>query len=166
MADEWRVIDEFLNYEVSELGEIRNVFFGNVLSSRPNQRGALMLGLLLDGRQHMRAVNLLVVRAFLPLPLNSHYNTIIHLDGNRMNCRADNLMWRPLWFARAYHQQFESRNYDGWKVQIELTNTGEIFNNPREAAMVYGLLETDIRVDLMMQKGVYPGNLLFRYVRD
>jgi hypothetical protein len=164
MSEEWRKIDDFPNYEVSSYGRVRNTFNQAFLTSRPNQWGSMMLGLSGNGGQAMRSVNVLVLYAFGEPPLQTNFNTPIHLDGDRTNCRIENLMWRPLWFAREYHAQFEKYSYDKWKVKIRLIGPGEIFTNPREAAMKYGLLEKEIRLDLTNRRGVYPGGYLFEQI--
>jgi hypothetical protein len=128
---------------VSRDGRVRNDDTDHIMAMTRNQQGVIQVGLSRDKKQYRRAVGLLVAKAFLAPPALETFNTPIHLDGDLSNNHAENLMWRPRWFAMKYHAQFHSdqRGFDGPIVEI---HTGDVFPNSWAAAMEYGLLDRDI----------------------
>src|SRR4051812_39853202 len=91
---EWRSIQGFPGYEVSNMGEVRSWYRGVVrilkLYQQPN--GYFRLSLCRSGRQqrrHGRYIHTLVLEAFQgPRPPGMEAR---HLDGNKSNNRNDNL---------------------------------------------------------------------------
>jgi hypothetical protein len=164
VREQWLALDEFPNYAVNRQGEIINLTNGAVLRPRPNQRGVLMIGLVEDGIQKMRSVALLVAKKFLDPPEEDWFDTVLHRDGQKANCHADNLLWRPRWFVIEYHRQFDRyTDYKKWKAPLIELKTGKTFSNPREASYEFGVLEKEVIQDLHRNDGVYPGGLQFRY---
>lgn len=144
--EQWSVIDEFPNYAVSNHGRIQNLVHGRIMAPNVNQRGAPMAGLYQDddNRQHKRSIALLVANAFLQPP-DSPNDTPIHLDGDKANAHVDNLMWRPRWFAIAFHKQFKSPPWCRLTVPLIETETQELFpGGSLQVASRFGLLEKQI----------------------
>lgn len=145
MQEDYIEIEEFPNYYVSNFGKVVNMARGGAeLAQHINQQGIVRVGMVRDRIQHTRAVAPLVGHAFLPDPPQEH-NTIIHLDGNRQNCRADNLMWRPRWFAIKFHKQFLWdafwNNYNHPLYEVE---SGRTYQNATEVCMTEGLYISDV----------------------
>lgn len=157
--EDWREIELFPKYSVSDTGYVRNNRTGYRLSRLPNQSGAVYVGLISDNKQNNRSVALLVAEAFLPPPtLRKHrlaFGTPINLDGDRFNNHVLNLAWRPLWYARQYHQQF-IQYHRGSDAPIQDLDTGEIFETALDAAMKFGLLEKDIWLAMEANEEVWP----------
>lgn len=143
----WMVseIPEFPGYFVNTRGHVLNDK-EVVLTISPNQRGIATVGLMLDGVQYRRSVAVLVATAFVDCPYEflDKDPTPIHLDGNRLNCSAGNLMWRSLAVAMAYHKDISQGISNEWTDPILLVETEEVFTTPRDAAMTYGIPEMDI----------------------
>ena len=109
---------------------------------------------------------MIVAKTWLPQPERDTFDTPIQLDGVRRNCRADNLMWRPRWFAIAFHKERRTEIYPNWRASFELVETGEVFEHPRECAMKYGVLENDVAVALANgHNHVFPQWFHFRIIR-
>ena len=125
MKEQWRSIENFPGYSVSNYGQIRTDRSGRILSLNENQFGVLQVGMMRDGIQRHRSVPLLVAKAFIPQP-HVPFDTPINLDGNRHNNQVDNLVWRPRWFAVLYNQQFRHPYENPINVPIEDLKTGEI----------------------------------------
>lgn len=153
--ENWRPIEDFPGYSVSDYGNIRTDKSGRVLILSENQYGVLQVGMMRDGVQRHRSVPLLVAKAFLP-ELPGPFDTPINLDGNRHNNHISNLVWRPRWFAIKYNQQFRYP-YDRPILSpvIDL-KTREISENSFECAKRYGLLEHDLVLSILNRTYVWP----------
>ena len=166
MQEEWRAICNIDNYEISTFGNIGSRKTTGPRSPSLNQQGVNKITFYQDGRYITRSVSLLVAQTFLPDPPREYFNTPIHLDGDRSNCRVDNLMWRPRWFAIKYHQERRQEPFPNWTRSFEVVETGEIFDHPRDCAIKYGLLEgTDLGIHhaIMNEKFVFPIGFYLRW---
>lgn len=159
--EKWVLISEvdpehdFDRYSVSNLGRIRNNNTQRIMVIRRTNLGVYYVGLQSDsGIQRNRSIALLVARAFVG-GYSDSFDSTIHLDGERSNNRADNLMWRPFWFAKKYHDQFK-RPYPELEVPIVERKTGEVMNRMWEACLKYGLLEADLHIAIMNRTFVWP----------
>lgn len=141
--EEWREIPGFESYAVSNLGRVLNIETDRIMALTKNQQDIVKVNLMQDGRLSTRSVALMVANQFLPDPVEPS-DTPIHLDGDRTNCGADNLVWRPRWYAINYHRQFEHVTPYRMHVPIENLCTGERFRGTLEASIYYGILEHDI----------------------
>lgn len=161
--EEWAPVDDFPGYSVSSLGRVKNDDRDRVLTRLVNQHGIVHVGMVRDRLQYKRGVAVLVARSFLPPPYPETFDTIIHLDGDRVNNEFTNLMWRPRWFAIAYHKQFGNDEM-AYPVPIEDVKTGERFKNSIQAAMRYGLLDKEILTATLNRTYVWPTYQTFRVV--
>lgn len=87
----WRTIDDNSNYLVSDTGRIRRRGSASDKYASVNPRGYLNVDLYQNGKRSKRRVHRLVAEAFIPNPDNKP--EINHIDGNKLNNRADNLEW-------------------------------------------------------------------------
>lgn len=86
--EEWKDIKDFINYQVSNLGRVRNKTRGNILS--PNNNGSNYLSVQL-GKGKRRYIHRLVAQEFIPNSRNC--KEINHINGNRMDNRINNIEW-------------------------------------------------------------------------
>lgn len=161
----WRKIPGFDNYSVSDEGDIRNDDTQRILQQAANQQDIATVGLMHDGIQYRRSVARLVAEAFLEDPGNANFDTPIHLNGDRSNCSAVNLRWRPRWFAVRYHQQFHD-DHEGFVVPIQDIDTGEVYENSWEACLQHGLIERELVQAMLRRTHVFPTFQEFRVYRD
>lgn len=159
-SDDWCPIDGFPGYSVNPLGNVRNDLSKRLLAPRYNQYGVPYVGLMRDWEQCIRSLPKLVARAFLPKP-SPIFDTPVQIDGDRSNCRADNLMWRPRWYAVKYNRQFEGDRYDHpIEAPIRaITDDDEedpIFPNSLAAACNYGLLEREVVLSVLNRTPAWP----------
>lgn len=161
MLTEWQQIRFFPGYSVSDTGFVRNDDSGRVMSMLVNQSGVVNVGLTKNKIQYKRAVALLVAQAFLVPPRQESFDTPINLDGDRTNNNAENLVWRPKWFAVKYFRQFKD-SISSPPMAVEEINTSEKFSTSWEAATAYGLLDRDIRVSVVARTEVWPTYQRFR----
>lgn len=88
---EWRAIDGYSNYEVSDSGEIRNKTTGRILCAFNDKDGYKGVHLNSNGASHTRKVHRLVASAFLePDPIRDQVN---HKNGDKADNRVSNLEW-------------------------------------------------------------------------
>lgn len=159
--DIWKTVQDFPKYVVSPEGVVKNKKRDTIVKTRQNRQGIAMVSLMGDDARHTRSVALLVAQAYLMPPKNPAYNSIIYLDGDRTNCAARNLMWRPRWYAVRYHKMFERDPID---VSVMIEDTGEIFGTLREACMKYGLDEQYTYIDMLNGDRCFHYNYRFRRV--
>jgi len=155
MIEEWRPIQGFPGYSVSDGGHVRNDESGQTMSMLVNQGGIVNVGLTKNRVQYKRSVALLVAHAFIKTARSFEFNTPINLDGDRFNNVVANLLWRPRWFAVQYVQQFK-REPPGFDVPIVDVVTGEQFKTSWDAAVQYGLLDVDIVLAITCKTWVWP----------
>lgn len=154
MSD-WAPIEGFPGYSVNPLGQVRHDAFNRLLHPRINQYGVPYVGLMREWRQCNRSLPRLVANAFLIRP-NEIFDTPINLDGDRTNCRADNLMWRPRWYAVQYVSQFKDRYDNPIRTSVRAIETGERFPNSLAAGCRYGLLEREVVLSILNRTPAWP----------
>lgn len=159
---DWEPAPHFPGYSVSSDGRVRNDVRGREMRLSINQYGTVKVGLTQDGARVTVQVADLVAETFLPDP-PPNFDTVVHLNGDKSDCRADNLVWRPRWFAMKYHRAVRSEE-DRVCALFEELGTGEMFESVEEAGRRYGLLPSDIRQDLRDQHAFLPEGQKFRYL--
>lgn len=153
--DEWRPVEGFLGYSINPLGQVSRDATGRLLIPRYNQYGVPYVGLMREWQQCSRSLPRLVASAFLPTP-SDIFDTPIQIDGDRSNCRADNLMWRPRWYAVLYNRQFDDRYEHFIEEPVRSVNEGERFPNSLLAACRYGLLEREVVLSILNKTPTWP----------
>jgi hypothetical protein len=88
-AEEWKDIIDYTNYEVSNLGNIRNKKTGRILKKN-NIGGYAFIGLS-KGKCKIFPIHRLVCHAFIPNPENK--SQVNHIDKNGLNNIISNLEW-------------------------------------------------------------------------
>lgn len=166
MREQWYELDEFPDYAVSSFGEVHNIKTGMPRRTSINQQGIVKISLYKDGRELItRSVAVLVAEAFCD-GQTEFFNTPIHLDGDRENCRADNLMWRPRWFAVQYHRQFQSPEFHASDVHIVDVDTGKEYYSVKEACMDLGLYYNDVYRSYIHEQQIPLTRQEFRLVEE
>jgi hypothetical protein len=152
---EWCEIVGFSGYSVSDAGKVLNETTGRIMRTYMNSHGIETVGLMRQGVQRKRSVAVLVGDAFIRTARSLQFNTPINLDGDRTNNRVTNLAWRPLWFARKYHQQFHI-GPQGFACPVQNLHTGEVFKTTWDAATLQGLLERELVMAILNRTYVFP----------
>lgn len=163
MNEQWEVCEDFPDFGVSNLGFIEDIERSRLVPTRVNQQGILMVTIKdPTGKQFTRSVALLVARAFVTKP-NKHFDSIIHLNGERTDCRAFNLMWRSRPFALRYHDMF---NHAPYRVSVHIPQTDEYFYSLREACTTYGLVEEIAFHSMYNNEPCFPYGWTLKEVTD
>lgn len=149
---EWKSIEGFPEYSVSDLGEIRRDDYDRMVKTRQNKQGVLMVSLYTKGKMKTKGVALIVANAFLDPPRNEFYDSVINLNGDRSDCRAVNLMRRPRPFTVRYFKMFDDQPY---RSTIYVPEINGYFQSIRQFCVMYGLIEGDVVSDMWSQRRVF-----------
>ena len=89
----WKAIDGYLNYQVSNMGRVRNCVSGRILQPGVNQNGYYFVFLFQDTRGKQFRVHRLVANEFLEKPPSIQNLVVDHIDRNRKNNMITNLRY-------------------------------------------------------------------------
>lgn len=96
-GEEWRDIIDHEDYQVSNLGRVRNAETGRILKQYWNggrkRDGYLRVDLRTNKKTYKLSVHRLVALAFIPNPDPENLIQVNHKDENKSNNHADNLEW-------------------------------------------------------------------------
>jgi hypothetical protein len=153
-VSEWHDIQGYPGYVINEQGAVLSDYTNRLLVPRANAQGFLMIGLTRDKVQTTHSVATLVADAFLGPPRHPAFNSVIHLNGDRLDCRAMNLMRRARWFAVRYHRMFHDLPY---RVRVYIPSLDQKFSSLRDFCTTYGLIESQAYVAMMNHEPCHPG---------
>jgi hypothetical protein len=106
--EEWKTIQEFPNYEVSNLGNVRNKKHQILKPSLTNNY--LHLCLRKDNKTYTRALHKLVCQTFIPNPFNKP--SVDHIDSTK---KLDNSIYNLRW-ADYTEQQLNKQKSDNHNI--------------------------------------------------
>lgn len=153
--DDWVPVPDFQGYSVNPLGQVRQDSTNRLLNIRFNQYGVPYVGMMRDWQQCIRSLPRLVANTYLESP-SEIFDTPIQLDGDPANCRMDNLMWRPRWYAVKYKRQFEHPYENPIHAPIRVAHSRGRFPNSFAAACRYGLLEKEVVLSILNHTPAWP----------
>lgn len=99
LVEEWRDIEGYEDYQVSNLGQVRSFKQGRkgkiltLTKNYKNEHLGLGVSLRKDKKSEWHRVSYLVLSTFVDKPKDDKFYVPLHLDGNERNNRLDNLMW-------------------------------------------------------------------------
>ena len=94
--EEWRSIDGYINYQVSNIGRVRNANNGRMLKLSLKHLGYYDVGLSKEGKQHIFQVHRLVAKEFLENPDHLNYYTVDHIHRDNINNKVYNLRYATI----------------------------------------------------------------------
>lgn len=167
--ERWRLIRNFINYEVSDFGRVRNKETHCIIKPQLGSSGYLTVRIRKHhGDYDKPALNVhrLVAEAFLDgggsdLQVN-------HKDGNKLNNHVDNLEWCTR-KENAQHAMrmglFSPEPPDPSKRKVRIVESGETFGSIRDCARALNVAEQHIWACLNGRRNTRNG-LHFEYVDD
>lgn len=147
--EEWRSIDEYINYQVSNIGRVRNCNTGKILKPKIQSGGYCQVSLYKDKKQKIFLIHRLVANEFIDNPDDKQF--VDHVDHDKSNNCINNLRWASNKenAGNSLKQQNTSSTYKGvcwekrakkWMAYIQLDgkfkNLG-YFDNEEDAARAY-----------------------------
>lgn len=126
MKEVFCIIKDYLNYSVSNLGNVRNDKTGRILKPGNSGDGYFTVALCKNGEVKHFRVHRLVAQAFIPNPLG--LPEVNHIDEDKLNNRAENLEWCSRQYNQEYSLSKQVAQYDlsgnliaTWKSLMEIT---------------------------------------------
>ena len=94
--DEWRSIDGYINYQVSNIGRVRNSKTGRILKPQLGNDGYYDVGLSKDVKFKRHSIHRLVANEILQKPSNIIHYVVDHIDHDRTNNKFYNLRYATI----------------------------------------------------------------------
>ena len=151
--EEWLPLVGYPGYEASDLGRIRNTQTNTILAISRTGDARPSVALNKNHVQVKRGLSLLICKTFLPSQ-RPGFNTPIHLDGDLMNCRASNLVWRPRWFAIQHTSQFYKDL--GETSAVRNVETRVVYRDVWAVVFAFGVLYNDVVLSIINKTYVFP----------
>lgn len=89
----WKTINSSPNYEVSNLGSVRNIKTGKILKVATNNSGYKLVCLSNNNKKQTGYVHRLVAESFIKTNLDTRTSVVNHIDGDKSNNTIKNLEW-------------------------------------------------------------------------
>ena len=153
---QWKQIEGFENYFVSDVGQVRNANSNKTLAYAKDKDGYLYVSLSKDGKAQKFRVHRLVAQAFIPNPKN--LNTVDHINGIKDDNKVSNLQW--LSSGDNLNKYWGKRR----KAVICLEN-GVVYRSAYRAGIELGLAYQHIK-EVCMKKRRHEKNLHFEYMQE
>lgn len=135
LKEKWKPVEGYRNYEVSDLGRVRNTETNCIRCQQKRKSGYVKINLYKDGTEHTIDVHRLVAKAFIPNP--NKLPEVNHKHGNKADNRATELEWctRPENMHHAMETGlFIPKAPEPIKKPIRIIETGETFPSISDCA--------------------------------
>lgn len=119
---QWKTIEEYPNYEVSNTGLVRNKKSGRVLKPAKNTTGYPQVPLCNNGRCKLRLVHRLVAEAFIENTNPEEYDQINHKN----SCRSDNKVENLEWCSGSYNMRHMVANGHSTIAKLDYKQASKI----------------------------------------
>ena len=111
--EEYKTIEGYEHYEVSNLGNVRNKTTGKILKQSLKNRYCEVL-LSKNLKKKMFFVHHLVATAFIPNPEST--SCVVHINRIKRDNKFENLKW----FSKTCTGVYYDKSRDKWKVRIAI----------------------------------------------
>ena len=134
--EEWKDIEGFEDYQVSNLGRVYSKRTETILKVHPDSKGYLRVKFSRHNKGYTFKVHRLVAQAFIPNPNNMPQ--VNHIDENKLNNSFDNLEWCDNTYNHNYGTRDERArktltNRENESLPVKCIETGIIYPSICEA---------------------------------
>lgn len=165
---EWKKIDGFENYSVSNTGLVRNDITGKKLKMHIGNHGYYMVNLWGNDKGNWRLIHRLVATAFITNTKNK--KCVNHKDGNKLNNVVNNLEWCT-YSENQLHRvhilkkvRFPEEALRATRKPVVCIETGETYESVCEAARQCNTWQQSIS-KVLMGKMHTAGGFHWRYAK-
>lgn len=163
----WRPIEGFDDYKVSNLGRIIHVDRPHTARKTGiNHQGFPTLVLYTKdhpGARYLRQVNQLVARAWIAPP-GPKQDSVWHIDGDPLNCQADNLRWDMRARVMEWNEMHKDNKPKYKTPKCMINSSGRVFDSAFDLAMYVGDIETAVVSHIERYPDQYADRARYRYV--
>lgn len=148
MSVEWRKVEGYENYSVSNTGSVKNTKSGRVLALRRTHDGYYGVNLCSHGKQKSVKVHRLVAIAFIPNPEKLY--VVDHINLNKFDNRVENLRWLSLadnnrvYRKEQLSEEEQERRNNATRKKVICIETGEIYKSIAAAAKAFNVVNQSI----------------------
>ena len=132
---------KYNNFEINELGDVRNKKTGTIYKKSINKGGYYFVTLPLGKRGKVKSIRIhkALAEVFIPNPYN--YKVVNHMDENKLNINLDNLEWTTskkntqYYLQNRYAENIYSNNRKLTKNDIDFIRNNKSISNKKLAKM-------------------------------
>ena len=160
VVEEWRAIEGFENYEISNLGRVRRIEY---VKQREDFNGYPIVNLYRDGKGKTLKVHRLVAKAFIENPNN--LPQVNHIDEVKTHNNVTNLEWCSQQYNNSWGTRLDRIAAKHCKPIQQLSINGtliEEFDSTYDAQAKLGIHNSNICACLKGRRKV-AGGYLWRY---
>ena len=155
MIEEWKRIEEFPNYYISNTGKVKGYNF--IKSTFINNCGYECIIFKVGNKQNLRLIHRLVAQYFVDGWFEGAQ--VNHKDENKLNNNSDNLEW----CSRSYNANYGHRNNKHSK-KIKCIENNTIYDSIVNATKVLPITRQGIYISIKKNRPV--NGMTFVYVDD
>lgn len=161
MKEQWKDIENYPNYQVSDLGSVRNKLTGKLLRLVKDKYGYMSVCLCKDGAPKRVRIHRLVATSFIPNPDNKR--TINHINGCKTDNYVSNLEWSTYSENNIHSIKTGLRTKSGSpKQRVRCIETQQVFESQHDAARYFGCNQCSIHSSIY--KGIRCKGLHFEKI--
>lgn len=155
----WKFIYGYPHLIVSNTGKVRSLLLDREIKAFVSNRGYLRVALCKGKRKRYVHVHRLVAEAFIPNP--NGYDTVDHIDGNKLNNNADNLQW----LSRGDNIRKAGNKRNQGSIPVICVETGKVYKSVHQASKELHIAVATISA---IAKGEYKSyhKLHFKYYNN
>lgn len=168
--EEWKIIQDYDNYEVSNLGNVRNSNTGRILKLTC-KGGYLTTGLSKNSNGKTLPVHRLVALAFIDNPENKPQ--VNHKDKNRSNNNVSNLEWSTASENNIHKstnvKQTTNQHVKVWRIDVNTDEKLELYDSIYLAAIWIVSNNNELCIDTVKSgiscasRGVYKSSFGYKW---
>lgn len=157
--EEWKFVYGYPHLIVSNTGKVRSLLYDRELIPQRTNRGYLRVALCKGKATKYVSVHRIVAEAFVPNP--NGYDTVDHIDGNKLNNNADNLQW----LSRGDNIRKAGDKWNQGAIPVICVEAGKIYKSIHQASNELHIPQATISA---IAKGEYPSyhKLHFKYYNE